>query len=489
MFTENKPNWLWMLGALLGVRLLLMAFLPLIDTSEPRYAEIARLMAETGDWITPWFEPGVPFWGKPPLAFWTSALSFRLLGYHDFAARLPSWLASVATLILIYHYALHHYSRSTARLAVLIYASCLLPFVSTGAVLTDAYLTLALTLSLVSFGRLMDADSPTLWKLFFFLGLGLGLLAKGPLALVLALGVILPWCVWHRASRPLLRRIPWVSGILLCLTLALPWYGLAEWKTPGFLNYFLLGEHVYRFVDPGWQGDLYGSAHQRAYGSIWLDGLLATLPWGLIALWQGVRRCKPSSKNGEQQGRQPAKLDPRLSYLLLWMLVTPLLFTLSGNILWTYVQPSLPAFALLLAASLTNNPPRQLNPSRLLAPAALVPLAGLALCGWLILHPEQLKTEKTLIAQYQRYARPGQPLCYLGLRPFSARYYSRGQAALYQGKTPASLLEHYPAGLYLAVPTEQLPSLAGLTLSPVLFKNRRYALVFARPDPLRLPLH
>ncbi|NLZ11765.1 MAG: glycosyltransferase family 39 protein, partial [Alcaligenaceae bacterium] len=55
-----------LLMLLLGVPLLAMVMMPLADTTEPRYAEIARLMAASGDWITPWFEPGVPFWGKPP---------------------------------------------------------------------------------------------------------------------------------------------------------------------------------------------------------------------------------------------------------------------------------------------------------------------------------------------------------------------------------------------------------------------------------------
>ena len=56
------------LAAILAARLFAMALMPFADTSEPRYAEIARVMASSGDWITPWFEPGVPFWGKPPLA-------------------------------------------------------------------------------------------------------------------------------------------------------------------------------------------------------------------------------------------------------------------------------------------------------------------------------------------------------------------------------------------------------------------------------------
>ena len=84
---------LWLaVGALLLVRLAAMALIPLMDTTEARYGEIARKMAALNDWITPWHDHGQPFWGKPPLSFWLTALSFKLLGVHEFSARLPHLL-------------------------------------------------------------------------------------------------------------------------------------------------------------------------------------------------------------------------------------------------------------------------------------------------------------------------------------------------------------------------------------------------------------
>ena len=77
---------LLLLAALLLARLVAMAVLPLMDTTEPRYAEIGRKMAELNDWVTPWFDEGVPFWGKPPLSFWLTAASFKVLGVTEFAA-------------------------------------------------------------------------------------------------------------------------------------------------------------------------------------------------------------------------------------------------------------------------------------------------------------------------------------------------------------------------------------------------------------------
>ncbi|WZB74311.1 hypothetical protein WJ972_26380 [Achromobacter insuavis] len=78
---------------------------------------------------------------------------------------------------------------------------------------------------------------------------------------MLTAGAIVPWMLWHRNARASLRALPWAGGIALTLMLALPWYIAAELKTPGFLRYFIVGEHILRFIDPGWEGDRYGSAH------------------------------------------------------------------------------------------------------------------------------------------------------------------------------------------------------------------------------------
>ncbi|HHH9695582.1 TPA: ArnT family glycosyltransferase, partial [Pseudomonas aeruginosa] len=92
----------WFLLALaFAIRLLSLGSYPLMDTTEARYGEVARKMAELGDWITPWYDVGVPFWGKPPLAFWLSAGGQLLLGANEFASRLPHWLLGVLVLWLV----------------------------------------------------------------------------------------------------------------------------------------------------------------------------------------------------------------------------------------------------------------------------------------------------------------------------------------------------------------------------------------------------
>ena len=155
--TRISNTLLWLLVSVLAARLGLSALLPFADTTEPRYAEMARIMAETGDWITPWFDIGVPFWGKPPLSFWTQALSFKLFGVSEFAGRLPSWLANVGIVWLVYNLRrylhpdpLGHGAKTQGLWAALIYTTTALGFLSAGTVMTDSFLALGTSLTLVS---------------------------------------------------------------------------------------------------------------------------------------------------------------------------------------------------------------------------------------------------------------------------------------------------------------------------------------------------
>ena len=199
------------------------------------------------------------------------------------------------------------------------------------------------------------------------------------------------------------------------LLIAVPWYVLAEIKTPGFLHYFFIGEHWLRFVDSGWSGDLYGSAHARPRGSMWLLGFLAILPWSIVGLI--VMDKKIHSTNLR------LNLDDWQLYLLLWLLIPFVFFTFAGNILYTYVLPSVPALALLLAKPLTSV-------YRPYAFVGFVVPVMIAVFGPILIYDRFVeKSQQTLIADYRAYNSFSQ-IIYLYQRPYSAAFYSNGQARL-----------------------------------------------------------
>jgi 4-amino-4-deoxy-L-arabinose transferase-like glycosyltransferase len=336
---------LWtLLAIVLAIRLLAMALFPVMDTTESRYAEIARLTMVSGDWLVPQFSPGVPFWGKPPLFAWLTAGSFTLLGVGELAARLPHFLLALATLWLVALAARNEMPRERTLLALLVLASTPLFFASSGTVMTESGLLFSTTLCMAAFWR-WTVNGDRRWALALFAGLGLGMLAKGPVALAMT---ALPLALWATANgrwRQLLG-LPWLNGLALFLLVAAPWYVAAERHSPGFLEYFLVGEHFLRFVQPGWAGDLYGNAHQEPPGMIWLFWFQATGAWGVL---MAVVAARFAARRLRAKTRPWPELDPWRSYLAWWMLAPLLFFTFSGNVLWTYVISGLPAFALILS--------------------------------------------------------------------------------------------------------------------------------------------
>ncbi len=477
---SRRFNLWWVLAALLSLPLLSMWLLPLADTSEPRYAEIARIMAQTGDWITPWFEPGLPFWGKPPLSFWAQALSFKLFGVSEFSARLPSWLTMLGTVSLLIAYTRSVFNLRTALWAAIIYSSCALAYVTSGAVLTDPFLALATTWSMVAF-VMASRDPKFIWRYGFFIAIAIGLLAKGPLVLVLIAGPLVPCLLIYPTMRRHLHALPWISGTLLTLAISLPWYILAEIKTPGFLDYFIIGEHFLRFVDPGWKGDLYGTAHQRMYGTIWWYWLQATFPWGILA---GVMLVMAVANKAGRRLVQLAILQPAVGYLLAWALFTPLFFTVAGNILWTYLLPCLGAFSILMAVTLQTwqaQSPRTVPRIQFLA--ALAPVALIVITLATVLQPDRVKTERELVHYAEQQPKLDSHLVYLDNRPFSARFYSHGTAGLLSlAQLPEAL--NGKEAFYLAVPKPLLPEAEKVLMSPlhIQFENQRYVLLKVQPS-------
>lgn len=406
---------------------------PLHDPTEARYAEIPRLIIETGNWIMPPFDYAVPFWGKPPLTFWLTAISFKLFGYSEFAARLPVFLLAGFMLWLTYRFAKVLQGAEKAAFSSIVLLSTALFFIASGAVMTDMALCLCISLSMVSFWQALNnplAQQAKKWSYLFFVGLGFGLLVKGPIVGVLVLLPLIAWVIIEKQWLTAWQRIPWFKGSALMLLIAVPWYIIAEIDSPGFINYFLVGEHFMRFVDAGWHGDLYGTAHKHPRGKIWLLWLFASLPWSFIflgsALTWPLRKNRTITLKNACQGNWH-------SYLLLWAISPMVFFTLSGNILYTYVLPGLPAFAIMVTEMLCLRfDIKSIMQSKWLYAGLIIPVVGLFFMGLVWAAPEKLnfeKNQKYLVEIYQNSTgSDNSQLSYSGDRLFSIDFHTQGQA-------------------------------------------------------------
>lgn len=410
---------LWVLAAVVLARLASLGLYPLRDTTEARYGEIARKMLASGNWLTPQWDMGVPFWGKPPLSFWSSAASMGVFGVNEFGARFATLVFAVATVALFWRWPHAPARRNDAAMAAaLVLLSSVLGFLIAGAVATDVFMVFGMTLSMVALWNALQGSRELLDRWGFFVGLAVGLLAKGPVALAMTGIALFLWLAWTRRIADAWRALPWLRGLLLTAALALPWYLAAEAATPGYLRYFIIGEHWERFTVPGWEGDLYGGGHERARGSIWLYFLGAAMPWTIVVAVVLVWKRRPASS-----ATQRPSPDPQMAYLACWVLAPLLLFTMARNVLEAYALPALPAFALVTARLVLERDARGAA-SRVWLLGLVMPIVGAVL---LVAGAQRIaaSAQRTLLAHPHDAAAP---LVYLFRRPFSGQFYSQGRA-------------------------------------------------------------
>lgn len=413
---------------LLVARIIAMIYVPLNDSTEARYGEIARKMLETGNWITPLHDYTIPFWAKPPLSFWLSALSMKCFGIHEFAARLPALLLSIAVIWMIWSLVRKHSQSVSAILSMLVLSSSLFFYLNSGTVMTDPALVFCTTLSFVAFWRAVVWQQ-RIWSYLFFVGLGLGLLAKGPIAVVLTCLPLVFWISFYRQWGVVWNRLPWFWGSLLTLLIALPWYALAEYRTPGFLNYFIVGEHLNRFLKPAWAGDRYGMAHDAHWGMIWVYAAAGIFPWCFLGLqWMLTfwRRIPEFSKG--QNGW--------IGYQLFGCIIPLLFFSFSSNIIYTYVIPILPAFAILFSEWWVKT---WLHSRRMMYlmiwAASLTGIAFLVITAVFVFYPGPIiKSHKPVLALWQeQHPNPQSKLYYWEYKTqYSAQFYGRGRVQAVQ---------------------------------------------------------
>ena len=414
---------------LIVIRGVSLSSLPFLDTTEARYAEISRIMVETQNWTTPQFDYNVPFWGKPPLYTWASAAFVKLFGNSELALRLPHFLVSILSIFLVAFFAKK--VRINPITTAFILMSSLGFFMASGMVMTEALLTFSMIASMVGFYLGWFAQRS--WAYLGFVGLGLGLLAKGPIILVLVGLAIFIWLVANygliQGFRELFRRLPFISGMGVTLLVALPWYLAAELATPGFIDYFIIGEHWSRFTTSGWEGDLYGTAHDEPRGMIWVYWIAVAFPWSFIFFYHLFKRQKSTWFAFKAFNKE----KPLTSFLLIWACVPMILFTFAGNILPIYVMPGIPAFALLFAKCV------EFTSKRLIAIGLVVPIALFCV---LVTAPNLIehRTDKWLLENTETST----PIYYFSGISFSGRYYSNGTAKVYEPN-------NHPDAFYLVI--------------------------------------
>jgi len=313
-----------------------------VGPDEPRYAWIARDMAETGDWVTPRLY-GKPWFEKPVLYYWGAALCFKLFGVSEAAARLPSAISALLATLALAWLALRLYRAETARWLLLLLPTTIGMIGFSHAAATDmpfsSMLTIAMVCAAVVLGLTRNENTPILprtpWLALILFGffLGLAVLAKGPAAIILSGGAIFFWALITKRWSDAFRLFHLAAIASFCLT-ALPWYILCARRNPDFFRIFIIEHNFKRYLTPEFQ-------HIQPF---WFYGgilLIAFLPWAAILLWTcvaGVIRLVKQRKCGSG-----------MVLLLCWISFCVAFFSLSQSKLPGYILPAVPAIGLILA--------------------------------------------------------------------------------------------------------------------------------------------
>jgi 4-amino-4-deoxy-L-arabinose transferase-like glycosyltransferase len=315
----------------------------LTGPDEPRYAWIARDMAETGDWVTPRLY-GKPWFEKPVLYYWGAALSFKLFGVSETAARLPSAVAALLATLAMAWLAWRRYGGEAARWLLLLLPTTVGMIGFSHAAATDmpfaGTLSVAMVCVAVILGLVKNQNTPILprtpWLALLLFGffLGLAVLAKGPAAIILSGGAVFFWAVFTKRWRDVFRCLHPVAIASFCLT-ALPWYILCARRNPDFFRIFIIEHNFKRYLTPEFQ-------HIQPFWFYIPIILAAMFPWTIL-LVPVVNHLFEKQKNREFE-----------LFLASFPLVTLVFFSISRSKLPGYILPAIPPLALLTTNSLCS---------------------------------------------------------------------------------------------------------------------------------------
>jgi 4-amino-4-deoxy-L-arabinose transferase-like glycosyltransferase len=369
-----RTDWLLLAGFCLFLFFYGLGSFGLVGADEPRYAQVAREMFQRHDWITPTL--GAKAWlEKPALYYWQAEVSYAIFGVHDWAARLPSAFDASLMVFAVYWF-LRRLRAAVALDGALMVASTAGIVGFARAAGTDMPLTAMLTIALLSWYAWWETRSRTLLA-WFYVFLALATLAKGPVALFLA-GAIIALFAWAAGRSKIVLDTLWLPGMLLLLVVMLPWYIAVQLHNPEFFRVFILEHNLARFGT-----NLY--RHQQPFWFFVPVAFLSLIPWAILAcasLWESCRGFWAERSrifDSGTAGSEDANSGDALSvFLMLWLVVPVIFFSVSQSKLPGYILPAIPAGPLLVAEYLRRHMEETVRPAliaihALLAGALLVP--------------------------------------------------------------------------------------------------------------------
>ena len=356
----------------------------LVPPDEGRYAEMAREMFASGDWITTRLN-GIKYFEKPPLQTWMNALSFTLFGLGDWQARLWTGLCGLLGVVLTGVAGTRVFGARIGFYAALVLGSSFYWVACSQIDSLDmglsGMMTVALCALLIAQRDDASGSERRNWMLVCWAGMALSVLSKGLIGLVLPGGVLVFYTIFSR-DWAIWKRLHLVKGLLLFFLIATPWFVLVGLKNPEQPHFFFVHEHFDRFLKK--------EHHREAAWYIFFVLLAAgSVPWVGVLVQSLIGAAR---RDGET-----TRFRPRLM-LLVWVAFITLFFTKSNSKLPGYILPVFPAVALLVAVYLDAGTRR----GRMVT-AALTALLGV---GFLVTVPFMLKFAKhagedVLYAAYQ----------------------------------------------------------------------------------------
>jgi 4-amino-4-deoxy-L-arabinose transferase-like glycosyltransferase len=303
----------------------------LLEPDEGRFAQIGREMAANGNYLVPHLN-GIEQFYKPPLVYWLNAVGYRLLGVSEWTARLPSALAFFGVIWLTGWMGWRLRGRKVGWMAALILASMVEPYALGRQITLDMTLTFWITAALACLVQVAQGARGRTFGYLFFLCMGLGFLAKGPMAWVVPGVAALVW-TWAARREGQRLGLPWVSGLVLTAAVSLSWFVAVSLKFPELWGYFVGYELMDRFAS---------TTHGRSKPWWFFLPILlvGTIPWtgflpGLVVrAWHKFRHAEFSAP---QWALGAAVVIPFL------------VVSSSGSKLLTYILPIFSPLALALA--------------------------------------------------------------------------------------------------------------------------------------------